>query len=53
MAFFIALIITAGFGQLDARQLPPYIGAMPCDANIPSPTLPQEKSLLAIIAPLV
>ena len=52
MAFFIVLIITACLGQLDARQLPPYIGAMPCDANIPSPTLPQEKSLLAIIAPL-
>ena len=52
MAFFIVLIITAGFGQLNAGQLPPYIGAVPCDANIPSPTLPQEKSLLAIIAPL-
>jgi len=52
MALFIVLIITVGFGQLDVRKLPPYIGAMPCDANIPSPTLPQEKSLLAIIAPL-
>jgi hypothetical protein len=51
MAFFIAVIIMAGLGQIDAAPLPPHIGAMPCDANIPSPTLPQEKTLLAIIAP--
>jgi hypothetical protein len=52
MTFLIVLIITAGNGQVNAGQLPPYIGATPCDTDIPSPTLPQEKSLLAVIAPL-
>lgn len=52
MAFLIVLVLAAGIGRLNAGQLPPYIGAMPCDSNTASAAALPETSFLSFVAPL-
>lgn len=52
MAFFIAMVLAAGIGRVNAEPLPPHIGTTPCDANTASAAGLAETSFLSFIAPL-